>query len=96
MKKPLLALLLLMPATLSAGDSMQNACKMFYGELNPVPHYQLSVNTGLLRSISDGKKYLGCEVVFKSNEQLMTGSELPSFESPEGSVLYRAGWRIDK
>lgn len=26
----------------------------------------------------------------------MKGSELPSFESPEGSMLYRAGWRIDE
>jgi hypothetical protein len=96
MKKLLLALLLFMPATACAGASVQNACKVFYGELKPVPHYELSVNTGLLRSLSGGKKYRGCEVIFKSNEQLMTGSELPSFESPEGSVFYRAGWRIDE
>jgi len=96
MKKLLLALLLFTPATLRAGDDVQNACKLFYSELKPVPHYRLSVNTGSLHSLSDGKKYRGCEVVFKSNEQLMHGSELPSFESPEGSTLYRAGWRIDE
>jgi len=96
MKKLLLALLLFMHATAYAGDGAQSACKIFYSELKQVPHYKLSVNTGLLRSLSDGKKYRGCEVVFKSNEQLMMGSELPSFESPEGSMLYRAGWRIDE
>ena len=96
MKKLLLALLLFMPAIACAGGGVRNACKIFYGELKPVPHYKLSLNTGLLHSLSDGKKYRGCEVVFKSNEQLMKGSELPSFESQEGSMLYRAGWRIDE
>ena len=96
MKKLLLALLLFMPAIACAGEGVQNACKMFYNELKPVPHDKLSVNTGLLSSLSDGKKYRGCEVVFNSNEQLMMSSELPSFETPEGSMLYRAGWRIDE
>ena len=96
MKKLLLALLLFMPAIACAGDGVQNACKMFYSELKPVPHDKLSVNTGLLSSLSNGKKYRGCEVVFNSNERLMMGSGLPSFESPEGSMLYRAGWRIDE
>ena len=96
MKKLLLALLLFMPAIVCAGDGVQNACKMFYSELKPVPHYKLSVNSGLLSSLSDGKKYHGCEVVFNSNEQLMMGAELPTFESPEGSMLYQAGWRIDE
>lgn len=85
-----------MPATACAGGGVQNACKIFYNELKPVSHYKLSLNAGLLRSLSDGNKYRGCEVVFKSNEQLMRGSELPSFESPEDSMLYRAGWRIDE
>ena len=62
-----------MPATACAGDGVQNACKMFYSELKPVPHAKLSVNTGLLSSLSDGKKFHGCEVVFNSNEQLMRG-----------------------
>ena len=96
MKELLLALLLFMPAIACAGDGVQNACKMFYSELTPVPHAKLSVNTGLLSSLSDGKKFRGCEVVFNSNEQLMRGTELPSFESPECSMLYRAGWRIDE
>ena len=96
MKKLILAFLLLMPAIACAGEGVQNACKMFYNELKPVPHDKLSVNTGLLSSLSDGKKYRGCEVVFNSNEQLMMSSELPSFETPEGSMLYRAGWRIDE
>jgi len=96
MKKLLLALLLFMPAIACAGDGVQNACKMFYSELTLVPHDKLSVNTGLLSSLSNGKKYCGCEVLFNSNEQLMIGSELPSFESPEGSMLYRTGWRIDE
>ena len=96
MKKLLLALLLFMPATACAGDGVQNACKMFYSELKPVPRDKLSVNTGLLSSLSDGKKYRGCEVVFNSNERLMMGLELPYFESPEGSMLYRAGWRTDE
>jgi hypothetical protein len=96
MKKLLLALLLFLHAIAWASDSVQDACKMFYDELKPVPHCQLSVNTGFLSSLSDGKKYHGCEVVFKSNELLMADSELPSFESPAGSILYRSGWRIDE
>jgi len=85
-----------MPEIACADDGVQNACKMFYNELKPVPHDKLSVNTGLLSSLSDGKKYRGCEVVFDSNEQLMMGSGPPSFESSEGSILYRAGCRIDE
>jgi hypothetical protein len=96
MKKLLLALLLFLPAIACAGDGVQNVCKMFYSELKPVPHAKLSVNTGLLSSLSDGKKFHGCEVVFNSNEQLMKGTELPTFESREGSMLYRAGWRINE
>jgi hypothetical protein len=96
MRKLLTALLLFIPTNAHAGGVVRNSCKMFYVSLKTVPHYELVVNTGLLRSPSDGRKSRGCEVVFKSNEQLMRGLELPTFEPAEGSVLYRAGWRIDE
>jgi hypothetical protein len=79
-----------------AGDDVQHACNVFYKKLKAVPHYKLAVNTGLLHSVSTGEEFRGCELVFKSNEKLMAGLELPSFEAPEGSGLYREGWRIDE
>ncbi len=79
-----------------AASDVQEACKAFYKELKAAPHYKLALNTGILQSVSTGEKFRGCEVVFKSDEKLMAQLELPSFEAPEGSKLWRDGWRIDE
>lgn len=92
---PVLFLSLFSTQALAASD-VQKACKVFFRELKAVPSHSLTINTGLFQSVSTGEKFRGCEVVFKSNDKLMAGLEIPSFEAPEGSKLYLDGWRIDE
>lgn len=88
----LLALFILSPLPAFAGDDLSDACNYFYKELEAAPHYSLKLNTGELRSLSDGSVFKGCEAAWKSNVQLMKNLDKPSFEAEEGSELYKEGW----
>ena len=72
-----------------------DGCEYFFSVLKPVPHHRLTRNDGVHDSLWDGKKYLGCEIRFVTNDKLLSGNGVPNFDANKGSEMYRRGWRIN-
>lgn len=53
-----------------ANDS---SCHQFFNELSKLPHTTLTEPNNGFVSILDGKSKKGCEVIFKSNESIVSG-----------------------
>jgi hypothetical protein len=54
----------------NANDS---SCLQFYNELSKLPHTRLTQTTNEFVSILDGKSLKGCEVIFESDESVVSG-----------------------
>lgn len=68
------------------------ACSYFLGRLTELPHKKLALYENGFESIRDGRKTAGCEVVFTTHEDLVSGEKVfAAFQS-----LFNApGWIID-
>jgi hypothetical protein len=60
-----------------------------------MPYEELILSDGTHESLWDRKKYVGCEIQFKTNDTLLSGQKAPDFEAPEGTEMYRRGWRMN-
>ena len=59
-----------------------SACRHFYSELSKLPHTKLTVNTNGFMSLWNGKKINGCEVIFETDELMVSGEVVhQKFES---------------
>jgi len=84
------------PAVLAAAAAVtKDPCGYFFRALKTVPHEKLTRNDGGLKSLWDGKKVSGCEVMFVTNDTLRSGRDTPDFFATEGTELYRLGWRMN-
>lgn len=54
----------------NANDS---PCVQFYNELSKLPHTRLTETTNGFVSLLDGKSLKGCEVIFESDESIVSG-----------------------
>ena len=63
-------LLILIAAIGYAADSI---CTQFHQKLSELPHINLKLHTNGFVSIFDGNQLDGCEVVYESNESLVSG-----------------------
>lgn len=70
-----------------------NACSYFFGRLNETPHKSIVSSQDGFISIWDGTTILGCEVVFKSREALISGEKV--FDLFQ-SLTTAPGWDIDE
>ena len=70
-----LASLLIIPIA-AIGYVDDSICNQFHQKLSEMPHNQLSLNTDNFVSIFDGKQLDGCEVVYESNESLVSGDSV--------------------
>jgi hypothetical protein len=85
-----LALVACLPAY--AASEQQDSCEYFFLALKSVPHDKLTRRDGEHESLSDGKKYTGCEGKFVTNDKLLSGRKVPDCEPTEGSEMHRRGW----
>lgn len=72
-----------------------NVCTWFHDVLNPVPHEILTLEIGAHESLWDGMTYTGCQVHFRTNDDLLSDHEVPHFSPSEDTEIYRLGWRMD-
>ena len=70
-----IASLLLIPiaAIVNADDSI---CTQFHQKLSELPHTKLNLNTNGFVSLFNGKPLDGCEIVFQTNESLVSGDKV--------------------
>jgi len=57
----------------NANDS---ACLQFYNELLKLPHTRLTQISNGFFSLLDGKSLKGCEIIFESNESIVSGEDV--------------------
>jgi len=57
----------------NANDS---ACLQFYNELLKLPHTRLTQISNGYVSLLDGKSLKGCEIIFESNESIVSGEDV--------------------
>lgn len=68
-------------------------CQQFYSELLKLPHTRLTETTNGFVSLLDGKSLKGCEVIFESNESIVSGEIVyKKFQS----FTNRQGWTINE
>jgi hypothetical protein len=69
-----------------------SACSYFYPRLSKLPNIRLTQNNNGFKSLWDGKWTLGCEVVFKSHDSIVSGDKVyDTFQS----LINSPGWVID-
>jgi hypothetical protein len=74
----------------NADDS---ACLQVYNELLKLPHTRLTQTSNGFVSLLDGKSLKGCEVIFESNESIVSGEVVYlKFQS----FTNRQGWFINE
>ncbi len=74
----------------NANDS---PCVQFYNELSKLPHTRLTETTNGFVSLLDGKSLKGCEVIFESDESIVSGEVVYlKFQS----FTNRQGWYINE
>ena len=79
-----------------APEAGAGLCDPFYKALAPVPHTQLTRETGEFTSLWDQKQFSGCQVIFVTNDRLRGDHPVPDFDtSMENTEMYRAGWRMN-
>lgn len=73
----------------NADDS---TCLQFYNELLKLPHKRLTQTSDGFVSLLDGKSLKGCEIIFESNESIVSGEVVYlKFQS----FTKRQGWYIN-
>ena len=78
-----------------ASSKELEGCEYFFSVLKSVPHLELNRQVGAHKSLWDGKKYMGCEIKFVTDDKVLSGNRVPDFEAVEGSEMHRRGWRMD-
>lgn len=83
------------PVLLAAAAAIDRApCGYFYRRLKEVFHQRITRRQGRLTWYPNGSRFSGCQVVLHiGNDTPAGGPKLPDFYLPEGSYLYRLGWR---
>jgi hypothetical protein len=66
-----LAALLLIPIA-AIGNADDSICNRFHDKLIQLPHDQLNLNTNGFVSLFNGKQLDGCEIVFQTNESMVS------------------------
>lgn len=74
--------------------SQPGSCDYFFEALHAIPHKSLSRRHGKLTSTWDGTPFQGCEVSFVTQDALLAGKAVPTFEAFPDNELYRMGWRM--
>jgi len=54
-------------------NAKDSPCTQFYNELLKLPHTRLTQTSNGFVSLLDGKSLKGCEVIFESNESIVSG-----------------------
>lgn len=76
------------------GSRNPEPCQYFYDALEAVPHDTLTASSGEGVWLWHDQGYVGCQIRFVTNDSLTAGYEIPDFDAPEGSEMYRLGWRF--
>ena len=77
----------------NAAHGDDSACRLFYSKLSELPHSKLTVNTDRFISLWDGKNINGCEVIFETDESMVTGEVVhKKFES----LINLGGWSLNE
>lgn len=83
------------PSLVAAAAAIDRApCDYFFRRLAKVFHQSITRSQGELTWYPDGRQFSGCQVVLRvADDTPAGGPKLPDFDLPEGSYLYRLGWR---
>lgn len=73
MKTLSLLLAFLFVFTCQISNANDSPCSQFYNELLKLPHTRLTQISNGLVSLWDGKSVKGCEVIFESDESIVSG-----------------------
>jgi len=94
MKKALsLSLAFLFIFIFQISNANDSPCLQFYNELSKLPHTRLVLNPNGFVSLWDGKSLNGCEVIFKSDESIVSsGIVYQKFQS----FTNWQGWSINE
>lgn len=68
-----LSLTLLFIFICQISNANDSPCIQFYNELLKLPHTRLTETSNGFVSLLNGKSYKGCEVIFESNESIVSG-----------------------
>ncbi len=74
----------------NANDS---TCIQFYNELLKLPHTKLTINSNGFVSLWDGKSVKGCEVIFESDESIVSGKVV--YQTFQSFTNWQ-GWSINE
>ena len=89
MKTILSTFLSLMFLNSSSAFESDSVCSYFYNSLSKLPYTKLIKNTHNFRSLWNGQAIQGCEVVYESQESLVSGSRVyDQFER----FIHTPGW----
>ena len=76
----------------SSAFESDSICSYFYDSLSELPYTKLIINTNNFKSLWSGQLLQGCEVVYESQESLVSGSRVyDQFES----FIHTPGWFIN-
>ena len=77
---------------LSSVFADDSVCSYFHQRLSDLPHIKLTKSNSEFKSLLDGQRTHGCEIIFESHESIISGNAVyNTFES----FINSPGWTID-